>query len=135
MNRRQTGITLIELMIVVVIVGILAAIAYPSYTNYVEQGRRSDAQSDLVELANFMERYYSNHGSYEDASGNAPTLPFAETPRDASGSSVFYDITVATGNSGQSYTLTATPKNAQTSDSCGTLTLSQTGNKTPADCW
>lgn len=132
MSRRNTGFTLIELMIVVAIIAILAAIAYPVYTNYIQQSRRSDAQSDLVELANFMERHYSKSGSYASA-----TLPFNKTPRGATGSDVYYDITLNVPDSGQAYTLIATPANAQTGDECGVLKLTQTGQRGAAqsNCW
>lgn len=76
------GFTLIELMIVVAVIAIIAAIAYPSYMDYVRQSRRADATVALLELAQYMERYYTNNGRYTDGDGNYPALPFDEAPRD-----------------------------------------------------
>ena len=61
---RISGFTLIEVMIVVVILSILVAIAYPSYTKYTIQSRRSDAQIALTQAASLQEKFYSDCGHY-----------------------------------------------------------------------
>lgn len=131
--HRNQGFTLIELMITVAIVGILAAIAYPSYQEQIRRTHRTDAQSDLMELAQWMERRYTTANSYALPSGG---LPFTQTPRSGTAR---YNLTVVVGTGNQTYTLTATPAGAQASDSCGTMTLNQAGVRTKTgtatDCW
>ncbi len=129
-KRSSQGFTLIELMIVVAIIAIIASIAYPSYQEQVRKTRRANAQSDLIELASFMERYYTENFTYRDGAGD-PTLPITESPKQ--GSPKYYDLTVTT--SALAYTLTATAKGSQTADSCGDLTVINTGTGTPANCW
>jgi type IV pilus assembly protein PilE len=133
-NGRETGLTLLELMIVVAVVGLLAAIAYPAYTEQVARGRRADAKTVLLEAAQFMERNFTEAGAYNrDAGGAAITtgsgsLPagLREAPRE--GTNKFYDITIATIGA-NNFTLRATRKGGQASDKCGNFELTNTGTK------
>lgn len=131
---RHKGFTLIELMIVVAIIGILAAVAYPAYQNYVEKTRRGQAQADLLELVQFMERRYANRFDYEATGGGAPDLPFDISPRE--GNPAAYDITVS-AVARESFTLQAAPRTLQAGDDCGTMTIDEEGNRTADenDCW
>lgn len=123
--RNYAGFTLIELMIAVAIVAILAAIAYPSYQDSVRKSRRADAKAALLELAQFMERNYTEANRYNlDTAGNAITLPFNEAPKD--GTPKFYDLTLQSV-AASSFTLRATPKAGQSGD--GWLELDHTGAK------
>ncbi|MCI1010624.1 type IV pilin protein [Pseudomonas oryzihabitans] len=139
---KQTGFTLIELMIVVAIVGILAAIAYPSYQEHIRRANRADAQASLMELAQFMERNYTRLGRYTtDTAGTAPTLPFTTSPKD--GGRAIYDLSLSAVTA-TDYTLQAAPRadGSMVGDRCGNLTLTNAGLKgqsgtgvTTADCW
>ncbi|MEQ1445698.1 type IV pilin protein [Acinetobacter schindleri] len=61
---KNTGFTLIELMIVVVIVAVFAAIAIPSYQIYIAHAHRSKAQSEMLKIAERLENYKGKQLSY-----------------------------------------------------------------------
>lgn len=62
--RTRAGFSLIELMIVVVIVGILAAIAIPSFQNYVQKSKTTEATTFLGEIRQREESYRAEFGTY-----------------------------------------------------------------------
>ena len=63
-SSAQTGMTLIELLIVLVIVGILAGVAWPSFREAVHKSRRADAMSALTEIMQAQERWRANNPAY-----------------------------------------------------------------------
>lgn len=127
--NRPLGFTLIEVMIVVAIIGILAAIAYPNYTEYVLRTNRTAATACLSEMSQLMERHYStNNFSYVGAA------PLGLACSQDAGLLTRFNFSV--NNLGaRTYELRATAIGAQVADGCSPLTLTQTGAKSPANCW
>ena len=121
-TRRNAGFTLLELMIVVAVMAILAAIVMPSYQSAVYKGRRADGTTALLDLANRLQRYYSENNTYASATiaaGNSTTdvLASATSPQG------HYTLSFA-AKAANTYTIQAAPIGAQAGDAkCGTLTL------------
>lgn len=139
MMRRDSGFSLIELMIVVAIVGILASVALPSYNTYLTRSKLSEAYSQLSTVRLRMERYYQDNRTYDSGAGCATTMP-------SGGDVKYFTYTCVTANSGQNFTLTATGVSAAgtggfafTIDDAGTKSTSAVPagwtQHTPNDCW
>ncbi|MDP2652613.1 MAG: prepilin-type N-terminal cleavage/methylation domain-containing protein [Candidatus Omnitrophota bacterium] len=63
--KRQSGFTLLELIVVILIVGVLSAIAFPRFFRTVERSRGTEAIINLSAIRQAMERYYlQNNGQY-----------------------------------------------------------------------
>ena len=84
-RRRQTGFTLIEIMVVVVILGILAAMVAPKILSRPDQAKVTVARSDIETIAQALELYRLDNGLYPnldqglDALATKPTA--APEPR------------------------------------------------------
>ena len=132
--RRRSGFTLVEMLVVVAMVAILSAVAYPSYVSQVTKGRRADAKQALVELAQKLERFYTERGTYVGATLGSAGVYASTSPAG------YYTLTI-TSQTVDGFTITAAPLGNQASDSCGTLGYNQIGDRsvaagaTVAQCW
>ncbi|MCJ8320656.1 MAG: type IV pilin protein [Colwellia sp.] len=130
------GFTLMEVMIVVTIVGILVAVSYPVYSEFIWRSNRTEAQRELIRLANLQEQLFVDQRAYTETLtdlGVALTDGTYQIPRDQE--KKWYTITSEVVD--RTFVLTATAQGIQLKDTeCLTLTISETGLKTPTeDCW
>ncbi len=127
-QRRVSGFTLIELAVVMVIVAILAAVAIPNYSEYIQRGQRSEAKAQLLQAAQWMERFRTENNRYDRNLANQPltSLPAGLSQSPATGTAR-YILTVATANAnGQDFTITATRVGT---DACGNFTINNLGQR------
>ncbi|MGF6493017.1 type IV pilus assembly protein PilA [Luteibacter sp. 621] len=75
-HRRQTGFTLIELMIVVAIIAILAAIAVPQYQDYMIRTQVSEGLETVAGAKTAIWEFRTNRG-YFPKSNESAGLPSA----------------------------------------------------------
>ena len=156
-SRLTVGFTLIELMIVVAVVGILAMVAYPAFQQQVRESRHPEAHSALTALANDLEKFRSECGSYppDDPAGITTIAGVRDCTtagrglnRTTTSTNGNYRLTLRTATAGGApaggYLLRATAQGQQAGDNnCQTFPLNNQGTTgaTPgaggnaARCW
>lgn len=139
-RNHVTGVTLLELMVVVVVVGILAAIGVPSYRNYAMRAQRTEAKTALLLLAANQERFYLQNNTYTN---NLVALGFT-TGMSENG---VYTLAIGAANT-TVFSATATPTpgggtngaDQSTDADCASFTINSAGVRSAAPdpsgkCW
>jgi len=70
-QKKQSGFTLIELMIVVAIIGILAAIAIPQYQAYTGRAQAAEGITLFSGVKTTLGEYFNENSAWPNASGDA----------------------------------------------------------------
>jgi len=145
--RRQSGFTLIELMVVVTIIAIIAAFAVPGYQDYVLRGKLQEAYTNLSALRVNMEQYYQDNRMYNASGasgtcgipgGNSPTVSNAKyftytcasTNANASGQDQGFTLTATGGTGASGFVFTINHQNVKVTSSVGSGWGTPTSN-----CW
>ena len=124
--KKNSGFTLLELMIVVAIVGVLVAIAYPSYTDSLVKGNRANAKSFLLEVSQKEQQFLLDNRAY----GTKAELVAAGLAVPPELSSYYtWDVTLVAGPP-PGFQVRATPIAGKRQANDGWLEVDNTGAKT-----
>jgi len=147
-KARQSGFTLIEIMIVIVIIGVLVAIALPSYRDKVIRSHRADGKTAIMQCAVKQERQFTKRNKYASANVCDTTSPDGYYTVSVAVFDMANDGSCTAGNSNlDCFVITARPtsKAGQNEDTtCATMTLDNIGlkkatdssnNTTSDECW
>jgi len=64
LKKRQSGFTIVELLIVIVIIGILATLVIVTFSGIQQKARDTKRKTDINALDSHVEAYYANSGNY-----------------------------------------------------------------------
>tara|TARA_B100002052_G_C15648574_1_gene491772 strand:+ start:78 stop:572 length:495 start_codon:yes stop_codon:yes gene_type:complete len=67
LKQRQSGFTIVELLIVIVIIGILATLVIVTFSGVQQKARDSERKTDINGIASQMEAFYAQEGYYPAA--------------------------------------------------------------------
>jgi prepilin-type N-terminal cleavage/methylation domain-containing protein len=64
LKQRQSGFTIVELLIVIVIIGILATLVIVTFSGVQQRARDSERKTDINAVAGQLEAFYASNGYY-----------------------------------------------------------------------
>lgn len=76
--KKRHAFTLIELLIVIAIIGILMALLFPAISAAIDTARRTQAQNDVVQIANAVVAYETEYGKLPPAGSDNVDKGFVE---------------------------------------------------------
>jgi type IV pilus assembly protein PilE len=133
-RKHISGFTIMELLVVIAVLAILATIAIPSYQNYLQSSRRTDAMTALLQVQSEQTQWRANEVTYADNLSVDLGWANSDSPEG------YYTVAISNVTT-TTYTATATPKagTSQEGDSCGSFVLTQSGPDISTDqkkvCW
>lgn len=82
LKRKESGFTIVELLIVIVVIGILAALVVTTFSGIQRKARNSERQTDINAVASQLEAYHAQNGKYPtlaNVQDNATDTGFVKT--------------------------------------------------------
>ena len=64
LKSKQSGFTIVELLIVIVVIGILAGLVVTTFTGIQQKARNTERQTDIKAIHGQVEAYYAQNGKY-----------------------------------------------------------------------
>lgn len=146
MNKaKQSGFTIVELLVVIVIIGILATIGFVTFANAQNRAKKSEVESTLAQTKAKLGEYFATYNTYPDsmatvqsylsATGNEATVDKLDGTTIPSGT-----ITYAADDDAGSGSCTITDADSDGEPEAGTCTTftltgvaSYWGDTAPAD--
>ncbi len=96
--KKQTGFTLIELMIVVAIVAVLAAVALPAYQKYTAKAKFTEVISAANPVKQQVELCFFDKQKFDDCDNSASGAGWTITAKDKYGNGKYVkEVTVLNG--------------------------------------
>lgn len=137
LNRKQSGFTIVELLIVIVVIGILAGLVITTFNGIQQKGRDTERETDVKALHGQVEAYYAQKGYYpsltnmnDRASGGFVATELkgldAEAFKDPKGTASTLVATAAAGSYAYTVTNTAGTSCEADSTTCSKYTLTAT---------
>ena len=83
-KQKQSGFTIVELLIVIVVIGILAAITIVAYNGVQQRARDAQRKQDVATITKALELYYTDNGRYPNSSGSTSINNSWSTTADSS---------------------------------------------------
>jgi prepilin-type N-terminal cleavage/methylation domain-containing protein len=123
--KRQSGFTIIELLIVIAIIGILATLVLTNFQGAQAKGRDTVRTSDMNSIYQKLEEFYNQNGGYPDGALSGTVAAGVNEAAVADGEKVFpgIDEGALLDEEGAEITVTTTTGNAPDSVAIPTTTV------------